>query len=117
MVLILPKEGPQVITKMTSHSDIVPTLMEEAFSVENPTSHYSIGQHLLDDTQRQYVLSGDLNDYIIYEAEKITKFSRNGDIDSIDWRGNHIEESQYDKEYDITLLIDVLSTLRRFNQK
>ena len=31
--------------------------------------------------------------------------------------GNHIEESEYDKEYDITLLIDVLSTLRRFNQK
>jgi len=117
MVLILPNEGSQIITKMTSHSDIVPTLMEEAFSVENPTIQYSIGQHLLDDTQRQYVLSGDLNDYIIYESEKITKFSRNGDIDSIDWQGNHIEESEYNKEYDITLLIDVLSTLRRFNQK
>ena len=117
MVLILPNEGPQVITNMTSHSDIVPTLMEEAFSTENPTSQYSIGQHLLDDTKRKYVLSGDLNDYIIYEAEKITKFSRNGDINSIDWQGNHIEESEYNEEYDITLLIDVLSTLRRFNQK
>jgi len=117
MVLILPKEAPQVITRMTSHSDIVPTLMEEVFSVENTSSDYSIGKHLLDDTQRQYVLSGDLNDYIIYESEKITKFSRNGNIDSIDWEGNHIEEAEYNKDYDITLLIDVLTTLRRFNQK
>jgi len=117
MVLLLPNEGSQIITNMTSHSDIAPTLMEEVFSIDSPTNHYSIGQHLLDDTQRQYVLSGDLNDYIIYEAEKITKFSRNGDINSIDWQGNHIEESEYNKDYDITLLIDVLSTLRRFNQR
>lgn len=117
MVLILPNEGAQIITKMTSHSDIVPTLMEEMFSIENQSNDYSIGQHLLDNTQRKYVLSGDLNDYVIYETEKITKFSRNGDIDSIDWQGNHIEESEYNQEYDITLLIDVLSTLRRFNQK
>ena len=117
MVLILPNEDAQIITKMTSHSDIVPTLMEEMFSIENQSNDYSIGQHLLDNTQRKYVLSGDLNDYVIYETEKITKFSRNGDIDSIDWQGNHIEESEYNQEYDITLLIDVLSTLRRFNQK
>ena len=117
MVLVLPKEAPQVITRMTSHSDIASTLMEEVFSVENTSSDYSIGQHLLDNTQRQYVLSGDLNDYIIYEAEKITKFSRNGNINSIDWQGNHIEEAEYNKDYDITLLIDVLTTLRRFNQK
>lgn len=117
MVLILPNEGAQIITKMTSHSDIVPTLMEEMFSIENQSNDYSIGQHLLDNTQRKYVLSGDLNDYVIYETEKITKFSRNGDIDSIDWQGNHIEESEYNQEYDITLLIDVLSTLRHFNQK
>jgi len=117
MVMILPHTGPQVITRMTSHSDIAPTLMEEVFSVENPSSNYSIGQHLLEDTGRQYVLSGDVNDYIIYEADKVTKFAKNGDIDSIDWDRNHIDESEYEKESYITLLIDVLSTIRRFSQK
>ena len=119
MVLILPGQPfAQEITKITSHNDLVPTLMEEIFNVQNNAKTYSIGNNLLNSgTERQYVLSGDINDYIIYETDKITKFSRNGDINSIDWQGNHIKESEESTEYDITLLVDVLSTLRRFSQK
>jgi membrane-anchored protein YejM (alkaline phosphatase superfamily) len=117
MVMILPDHIPQEITKVTSHADIAPTLLKEIFSVSNNSHTYSIGQHLLSENEPPYVLSGDIDNYIIYEAEKITQFSRNGDINSIDWQGNYIEESQYDDDYDITLLIDVLSTLHRFDKK
>ena len=114
LVIIWPNKQPQVIFRMTSHIDIVPTLMEDVFSIENDSSTYSSGRHLLSNEDRQYVLSGDRDNYIIYEAQKITQFSRNGDIESIDWRGNHINQPM-EHEFDITLLIDVLSQLRRFN--
>jgi len=117
MVIYFPNKDAQVIYDITSHVDIVPTLMETVFSTQNNSKTYSIGENLLTHHDRQYVLSGDTKSYIIYENEKITQFSRNGSINSIDWYGQQINEAQYDEDYDITLLIDVLSTLRRFNQK
>ncbi|TEW56050.1 DUF3413 domain-containing protein [Psychromonas sp. RZ22] len=117
MVLIWPNKVPQEINRMTSHVDIMPTLMQEVFSVDNMPSSYSSGKHLFSNNNRQYVLSGDTNNYIIYETDKITQFSRNGDIDSINWQGDRIEQSENNAQYDITLLIDVLSKLRRFNPK
>lgn len=115
LVLIWPNTEPQEITRITSHVDIVPTLMQDIFLVENPSSTYSSGKNLFNDNNRQYVLSGDNNNYVIYENNKITQFSRNGDIQSIDWQGNLIHQNKQNTDVDVTLLIDVLSTLRRFN--
>ena len=117
MVLIWPNKPPRTIYRMTSHVDIVPTLMQGVFGIENESNQYSSGQYLLKDNDRQYVLSGDINNYIIYEDRKITQFSGNGNINSIDWQGEHIEANEQNDRFNITLLIDVLSTLRRFNQK
>jgi len=117
LVLIWPDKAPRQIYRMTSHVDIVPTLMQEVFGIENESNQYSSGQYLLKGNDRQYVLSGDINNYIIYEDRKITQFSGNGNINSIDWQGEHIEANEENDRFNITLLIDVLSTLRRFNQK
>ena len=115
LVVIWPNKAPKQIFRMTSHLDIAPTIMEGVFGVQNPSNQYSSGQSLFDNTNREYVLSGDLNNYVIYENRKITQFSRNGNIDSIDWQGNHIEQDPHNDKFNITLLIDVLSKLRRFN--
>ncbi len=115
LVIIWPDKTPKNIYRMTSHVDIIPTLMQDVFAVTSPTSSYSSGQHLLDNNVRQYVLSGDIDNYIIYETDKITQFSGNGDIDSIDWQGERVGKPGNENEFDITLLIDVLSKLRRFN--
>lgn len=116
MVLVWPNKPAREVNSMTSHVDIIPTLMQNVFSVQNPSSSYSSGKNLLSNSGRPYVLSGNQNNYIIYEANKITQFSNNGAIKRIDWKGNAIEESQQDNDLDITLLIEVISTLRRFNQ-
>ena len=116
MVLIWPHKGPRNIYKMTSHVDIMPTLMQDVFAVKNKSNDYSSGHHLLNNNDRQYVLSGNINNYVIYEDRKITQFSGNGDIDTIDWQGNYIEQNENNDQFNITLLIDVLSTLRRFNK-
>jgi membrane-anchored protein YejM (alkaline phosphatase superfamily) len=108
LVIIWPDKTPKNIYRMTSHVDIIPTLMQDVFAVTSPTSSYSSGQHLLDNNVRQYVLSGDIDNYIIYETDKITQFSGNGDIDSIDWQGERVGKPGNENEFDITLLIDVL---------
>lgn len=112
LVILWPGEkNARQITRMTSHLDIVPTLMEELLGSQSSADQYSSGQSLFDNSQRQYLLSGDLKKYVIYERDKITQFSNDGQIDSINWQGKALD----DDDIDITLLIDVLSKLRRFN--
>lgn len=116
LVVLWPNKVHRTIYSMTSHMDIVPTLMQDVFGVENASEDYSNGKYLFTKSDRQYVLSGNSNNFIIYENRKITKFSGNGDIDSIDWEGNNIKESEKEDNFTLTLLVDVLSKLRRFNQ-
>jgi membrane-anchored protein YejM (alkaline phosphatase superfamily) len=84
--------------------------MEEALGVQDNSNQYSNGQSLFDNTTRPYLLSGNLKKYVIYEKDKITQFNNNGEISSINWQGITLNED----DFDITLLIDVLSQLRRF---
>ena len=111
LVILWPGEEAQIITRMTSHVDIVPTFMERLLGSQTSADQYSSGQSLFDNKQRQYLLSGDLNKYVIYENDKITQFSNDGNINSINWQGETLDN----EEVNITLLIDVLSKLRRFN--
>jgi len=117
MVIVWPDKLPRTIYEMTSHVDLMPTLMQDVFGVENPTNQFSSGYSLFAKKDRDFVLSGDSNNFVIYENRRITQFSGNGDIDSIDWQGNYIEQNADSDASNITLLIDVLSKLRRFNQK
>jgi len=110
LIILWPGQNSRTINRMTSHVDIVPTLMEEALGVQNSADHYSNGQSLFDNTPRSYLLSGDLKKYVIYEKDKITQFNNNGDVSSINWQGLALNED----DFDITLLIDVLSQLRSF---
>jgi len=111
LVVLWPGENARTISRMTSHIDIVPTLMENSLGVINQAQEYSDGQSLFDNTPRSYLLSGNLKKYVIYEKDKITEFNNDGHISSINWQGIRLNED----EFDITLLIDVLSKLRRFN--
>ena len=110
LVVLWPDEEPRTITRMTSHVDIVPTLMNKLLGTQTSADQYSSGQNLFNNASRRYLLSGDLNKFVIYENNKITQFSNNGQIKSINWQGEALDEDE-----DITLLIDVLSKLRRFN--
>ncbi|PKG38029.1 DUF3413 domain-containing protein [Psychromonas sp. Urea-02u-13] len=111
LIVLWPGENSRTITRMTSHADIVPTLMEGALGIKDTAKEYSDGQSLFDNNPRPYLLSGDLKKYVIYEKDKITQFNNDGQISSINWQGITLDEDQFD----ITLLIDVLSKLRRFN--
>jgi len=49
------EKEPAVYTHWTAHYDVVPTLMQELFAVQNPPSDYSIGKSLFDTTRREFM--------------------------------------------------------------
>jgi len=49
-----PGQGPRIVHRLTSHLDVVPTLME-SIGVTSPTEDYSQGISLLSDRQHSYV--------------------------------------------------------------
>lgn len=70
LVLWLPgQQQGKVVDTMTSHMDIVPTLMP-LLGVTNLTSDYSIGHNLLKDTSRTYTYVSDW-DHITYIDQDI----------------------------------------------
>lgn len=58
LVIYAPKQVAKVVTRLTSHSDIVPTLMP-MLGVTNPNSDYSIGLNLLSDEARNHAYIAD----------------------------------------------------------
>ena len=56
MIYVNPDFQPSVCDCWTSHFDVVPTLMQDVFSVPNPTSDYSMGKSLHDTTARTSLL-------------------------------------------------------------
>ncbi|MEI6897317.1 MAG: DUF3413 domain-containing protein [Psychromonas sp.] len=113
LIVLWPEKKSRRITRMTSHVDIVPTLMQEVLGVQNNASQYSNGQSLFNNSERAYILSGNLKKYVIYEEDKITQFNNNGDVSSINWQGVELKK----EGFDITLLIDVFTQLRSFKNQ
>lgn len=58
LAIWVPGMKPAEYTKLTSHLDITPTVMD-LLGVENPPSDYSLGFDLFSDQQRQYTIFSD----------------------------------------------------------
>lgn len=83
LIYVNKKYSPSVCHHWTSHFDVVPTLMQDVFSVSNPISDYSIGRSLHDASPRP---SMQVDSYIGF-----------GIVDSV---GN-ITNIYYDNTYDM----------------
>ena len=57
MVLWIPGTGRGTVDHMTSHLDVVPTLLPR-LGVQNPVSDYALGYDMLGPPQRQYTVAG-----------------------------------------------------------
>jgi membrane-anchored protein YejM (alkaline phosphatase superfamily) len=66
--------------KQTSHFDVVPTIMEELFKVENPAQDYSSGQSLLTEIERESIILGRNGYYAINDSKYIYELNRYGNF-------------------------------------
>jgi membrane-anchored protein YejM (alkaline phosphatase superfamily) len=70
--LHLPGEAGREITRLTSHMDVVPTVLG-ALGVQNPASDYSQGYPLLGAEERPYAIASGWGNYAVIDAD--TKLS------------------------------------------
>lgn len=58
MFMIWPGKGREEISKLTSHYDIMPTIIQEEWKCKNPVSDYSLGHNLFDQREHDLVVTG-----------------------------------------------------------
>ncbi len=78
MVVYWPGKQGKKHSQLTSHVDIVPTLMKEAFACTNDLSTYTNGQSLFTEKERGFVLINNWNDQAIANKKTITVFKKLG---------------------------------------
>ena len=72
---------------LTSHQDIVPTLMKHYLGVQNETRDYSAGVDLLDDeVKREWVMSSNYSGYAIITDHTILEVDPSGQYQLLDKR-------------------------------
>ncbi len=74
LVIYWPGKKPQHYSQLTSHADVVPTLMQEVFSCSNNVKDYSNGQSLFDKTERNFVMVNNWSDQAIVNKKTVKIF-------------------------------------------
>lgn len=106
-----PNTPPQQINKLTSHQDIMATLMQHLLYVNNSPEDYSQGEDLFNPKRNQpWVLSGDEKVLIINFTNKTLYLNQNGEVYIFDDKGNKIT----DEKPDLTQLLRAFAESTRF---
>lgn len=72
LIVYHPGKEPDVVTKRTSHADIVATVMEEILLCENPASDYCSGNSVYSDSEWNWIITGSYYNYAILEPDQVT---------------------------------------------
>jgi len=72
MIVFCPGYEASIITKRTSHYDIVPTLMRKGLGCTSPVKDYSSGSDLFGSETWQWLIGGSYYNFAIIEPDKIT---------------------------------------------
>lgn len=87
---------PQKHQHLTLHYDLVPTLMQDVFHVQNPISDYCSGQNLYDNHERTWFICGYNQKYALIQKDKIIKIDTSGQYEATDHQLNHLNDSHID---------------------
>lgn len=98
---------------MTSHQDIVPTLMKHYLGVTNPIQDYSVGEDLFGaEVKRDWLLSSNYSSYAILTAQNILEVGAVGQYQMLDKKNHPIKSEQPNAQY----LQAALHQISQFNK-
>ncbi|MFB9996648.1 LPS biosynthesis-modulating metalloenzyme YejM [Providencia rustigianii] len=108
-----PNTPSQQIDKLTSHQDIMTTIMQRMLHVNNQPDDYSQGEDLFS-PQRTYpwVITGDNNDVVITTNHSTMYMDRNGQFNIYDQQGA-VNENE---KPNLAELLKIFTELKRFNE-
>ena len=100
-------------TTMTSHVDIVPTIMKNYLGIESNATQYSTGIDLLgEETDRSWIIAASYSGYGVLTKETITEIDALGNYRLLDKSNRPIKDGQVNFKN----LQGVLKQLSRFNK-
>ena len=111
LIIHWPGEPARIIEYVTTHYDVLPTLLQKHFLSKNPVSDYSIGQNLLkNEGRRPYVLAGSYVGMGIIEQDRLTNLLSSGDIQMTDLNAKPL----VDADPRLPVLEDALHLMRAY---
>ncbi|EMN7335726.1 DUF3413 domain-containing protein [Vibrio vulnificus] len=98
---------------LTSHQDVVPTLMKHYLGVTNDVKDYSVGEDLLGDAvKRDWIISSNYSGYAIITDDDILEVNGGGQYQFMDKTNRQLKEQQPN----FTYLQQALEQISRFSK-
>ncbi|HFQ5257882.1 TPA: DUF3413 domain-containing protein [Vibrio vulnificus] len=98
---------------LTSHQDVVPTLMKHYLGVTNDVKDYSVGEDLLGDAVKRYwIISSNYSGYAIITEDNILEVNGGGQYQFMDKSNRQLKEQQPN----FTYLQQALEQISRFSR-
>ncbi len=101
----------QVSSSLSSHLDLAPTLLQRLLGVSSPEGDYATGNNLYPTRDRNWLLLGNMRNFVIVTDQDITVFDRQGQFEIRDrqqWR------RRKDSRPDVPVLLKVMRDLNQF---
>lgn len=114
LIIHWPNMAPQVIDKMTSHQDIMTTLMQRVLHVTSPADSYSQGEDLFANNRRHpWIFTGDNDTFIVFLQDNTLLIDRHGRYALFDKSGKEIDAAKPD----LKLLLQIFAEQKRFIER
>lgn len=110
LIVFWPGRGSAEFDHGTTHLDLVPTLMRDAFGCTSPAAHYACGHSLFSTARRPYLVAGSYCNYAIVTGAWTMKIFPNGDYLILDPRDRSIPPSKEQAP----VLFDAFEELNRY---
>ncbi|WP_370556372.1 LPS biosynthesis-modulating metalloenzyme YejM [Edwardsiella tarda] len=111
LIVHWPGTTPQSISKMTSHEDVMATLMQRLLHVDSRALNYTQGEDLFAASRRHNWLTlGDGRDLVIVTPQQTIVLNRNGSYRTYDREDRELTGEQLP----LPLLLQVLTDVKRF---
>jgi len=110
MVVAGPNIVPLTVNKVTSHYDMLPTLLKSHFNCGNPVSDFSIGYSLTSTQSSDMLYLGDAQYFSLYQEGNITEITRQGQYRFFD--KNYMRQTNGHLSFQS--LIDLMANIERF---
>ncbi|MGY0155409.1 LPS biosynthesis-modulating metalloenzyme YejM [Edwardsiella tarda] len=111
LIVHWPGTTPQSIAKMTSHEDVMATLMQRLLHVDSRALNYTQGEDLFAASRRHNWLTlGDGRDLVIVTPQQTIVLNRNGSYRTYDREDRELTGEQLP----LPLLLQVLTDVKRF---
>lgn len=110
LIISWPNKEMKQISDVTTQTDILSTLMQEAFNVTTPPQQYSQGKNLFDQKSRQWIIAGNENEIAALYSDKtvvLDEFGRSKVYDLND-------KLEKDEKISLPIFLQIVTENRRF---